>query len=136
MRAFALIHTTGGVPELDSEATPYHGYVLCAAKGDWSLYLVSGTQKQLDAIAALPSAKAIQIVQVSQAEERFPELKGKLTNAKLDTWLSTANEAPIDAKKSAGENLEALVKKWNPNWSLPGTDVDEPKDEKAVEEPR
>jgi hypothetical protein len=136
MRCFALIHTTGGVPELDAEATPYHGYVLCAQQQDWGIYLVSGTKAQLDAIAALPATKAIQIVQVSQAEERFPELKATMVaKPALTSWLSTAKEAPIDTHKTTGENLEALVKKWNPAWSLAGTDVDEPKaDVKPVEE--
>jgi len=127
MKSYMIIPTQGGSPVIDSEKTPIHGYVLCAPMKGNSLYLVSGTQAQLDALAKA----AVQVVQVSETEgEKWPELKVPLVvTPVLSAFLATAKEAAVDTKLSAGENLKALAQKYSPAFTIEGTDVDAPKDD-------
>ncbi len=129
MRAFALIHTTGGVPELDLEVTPYHGYVLCAAYQSWGLYLLSGTGAQLLAIAALPAAKVVPLCLVSQGESQFPELNDVILPAvrtKLNTWLTARGFPTIPTGAKYGVIIKAICNRRKLAWTREGTYVDEP----------
>ncbi len=130
MRAFVLLKLTGGVPELDSEATPYHGYVLCASYQDWGLFLVSGTAPQLLTIAALPAAKVVPLCLVSQNKtDRFPELNDTVvaaTRTKLNVWLTARGLPTIPAGAKYRAILKGITDRLNPNFTLAGTDVMEP----------
>jgi hypothetical protein len=104
MKAFAIIRMQGGQPEIDPEATPFHGYVLCDQLSQWGAYLVSGTPQQLQAINQLSHVYGICAVTES-GDVRWAELDDIPVAAirnKLNNWLQNHNQPTIPEDWTGG----------------------------------
>ena len=131
MRAFALIRMTDGVPDLDPEATPYHGFVLCdrIPGTNWGAYLISGTGAQLLALDALP--QCLGILAFTRSDERHwgPDMDNILPSAvrnKINSWLTPNGQPAIPIGWTYRRFIQALFRRLNPNFRLDAFDIAEP----------
>lgn len=99
MKQFILVPVVGGVPDIDFNVNPYHGYVLCDVKNGMGAYMFSGSPNQLLAIRNLPDT--IQLVWWNETEDGTNKqaalnrpLAGNV-RADLNVWLVSVGEDEI-----------------------------------------
>lgn len=125
MKAFAIIRMSGGQPEIDPVATPYHGYVLCDQVAGWGAYLVSGTPAQLSAIDQLAHVYGICAVTES-GDVKWAELDGVCSEAvrtRLNTWLANRGYPTIPAGWTYRQIVRAVYQRVNTHFDLDRFDV-------------
>ncbi len=125
MHGFAICKMAGGLPDIDFEATPVHGYTLGGVVGNFGAYLFSGTAAQLAALNALPQVVVICAL-TTAGDVRWAELDGKIAEAirtRLNTWLTTRGYPTIPADCSNRQVVEAIYKRMNDKFDLGGIDV-------------
>lgn len=121
MWALGLIQTDGGgLPKIDTSATPYCGHIFIGEVAGWGAYLISGTGPQLTAINALPQAVGI-CVMTQDENVKWMELDSVIVLAirqKLNTWLSAHNYSTIPAGWTNKQVVLAIFRKLNDRFDL------------------
>jgi hypothetical protein len=135
MRAYCIIPlTAGNQPAIDLEVMPLHGWGQVARHKDAGVYLISGSDKQIDAVLATPG-----VVPITKAGETKAELDEPLTvdaASKLATWVSVAKLPPAKAGATAKAALTDVCKAIDSKWCIEQHDLDEPaEDDKPPAEP-
>ncbi len=122
---FAICRMAGGLPDIDFEATPVHGYTLGGVVGNFGAYLFSGTGAQLTTLNALPQIVGI-CVMTTTGDVRWAELDGKTATAirnKLNTWLTTRGYPTIPITWTYRQVVKAIYQRMNNKFDLGGIDV-------------
>src|SRR5512135_3478277 len=118
--ALGVVPMNGGVPAVDTTATPYNGHVLVGQIGNWGAYLVSGTNAQLQALAALPNVYPICML-TQAGNVKWAELDNAVTAAmrtKLNTWLTNQGQATIPAGWTNRQIVMAVFKRFKNDYNL------------------
>ena len=125
MKAFMLCRMSGGQPDIDTEATPYYGYVLCDQIANFGAYLFSGTGQQLLALDALP--QVLGIVAVTENDEvRWGELDGAAEDAvrdKLNTFLANHDKPQIPEDWTYRQIVKKIYGYFNSHFDMSSFDV-------------
>lgn len=124
---FAIARMVGGQPDIDQEATPIKGYVLCDQVANFGAYLFSGTGAQLSALDALPQVVGICAV-TENGNVKWAELDGVVAagvRTKLNTWITNNRHAwpLIPAGTAYRQILQVLYKRFNGKFDLSVIDV-------------
>lgn len=127
MKQFILVPVEGGVPVIDFEETPYHGYVLCDVKDGMGAYMFSGSPTQLLAIRNLPDT--IQLVWWNETEDGKNKevalsrpLAGNVRIA-LNAWLTDMGEDTIPAQNEGRGVLMSVYGFFNEHFNIDNFDV-------------
>lgn len=102
MRAYALIRMEGGRPALGELET--RGYCLGASRQDWGMYMLAGTDAQLQAVNALPLDTAVGICTVPN----MGEVVTPAVRANLNAWADA--EFPSLPTLPAGWTNEQVIR--------------------------
>jgi hypothetical protein len=117
-KMFLVTGMEGGQPAIDIQTTPYRGYVFIGSAGDYGGYLFSGTQEELEAIAALSDVLSL---------GAYSELDNTLSEeavTKINTWLEgSAFTLRVTGSWTHRQAVEAIMKEFNGGFSVQRTDI-------------
>ena len=127
MHGFAICRMAGGLPDINFEMTPVHGYTLGGVVGNFGAYLFSGTAAQLTALNALPQVLGICALTMT-GDVRWAELDKKIAAAvrtKLNIWLSAHGYPTIPTGWSNRDVVKAIYQRMNNRFDLGSIAVDD-----------
>lgn len=127
MKQFILVPAESGMPVIDFEETPYHGYVLCDIKHGMGAYMFSCSPTQLLAIRNLPDT--IQLVwwnETEEGENKIAALNKPLAGnvrADLNVWLASVEEEEIPPVNTGRGVLMSVYGFFNEYFDINNFDV-------------
>ena len=93
---YAVVKMQGGTPVVDTELAPYHGFVHIAQKGNYGVYLFSGTGAELVEVGKLPTVVPL-VGMTDDGISKYTELSDTIipyVRNKANAWL-TELELPL-----------------------------------------
>ena len=122
---FAIATMQGGVPVIDTEATPYKGHVLCGQQGQFGGYIFSGSASQLAALNALPNVVGLAVMTES-AMAKWPELENAIVPARrtrLNTWLTARSYPTLPANWTYRQAITAVWRRLYADFQIGNYDI-------------